>query len=146
MMSEILFICEGNICRSPMAQSLMASALPETSVASAGLNAMAGHGAHPIAVRLMAQRGLDISAHVAVPLVPEKVHAAEIVLTMTQAQRKRVELAYPFSVGKVYRVGHRTQIDIDDPYRFGEAAFEACIADLERALQSWLDVLAKHTA
>ena len=41
-MNSILVICEGNICRSPMAQGLLAAALPNAQVHSAGLGALVG--------------------------------------------------------------------------------------------------------
>lgn len=42
MIESILIVCEGNLCRSPMAAALFAAALPGRAVTSAGLNALVG--------------------------------------------------------------------------------------------------------
>ena len=62
-MKKILFVCTANICRSPMAQGLLEHALPQAQVRSAGLGALVGMPADAAAVRLMQERGIDISAH-----------------------------------------------------------------------------------
>ncbi|MFL5359908.1 MAG: low molecular weight phosphotyrosine protein phosphatase, partial [Myxococcales bacterium] len=67
MFDRVLMVCTGNICRSPMAQVLLADALKkrgiDVAVESAGLGALVGHPADPIAVKLMQARGLDLSGH-----------------------------------------------------------------------------------
>ena len=55
---HVLTVCLGNICRSPMAEGLLAAAMPDCEVASAGLGALSGHPADPIAQALMQERGL----------------------------------------------------------------------------------------
>ena len=49
MMDSILVVCEGNICRSPMAEAMLRQAVPGRRVASAGLNALVGMPASPYA-------------------------------------------------------------------------------------------------
>jgi protein-tyrosine phosphatase len=88
-MKSILVICEGNICRSPMAEGILAAALPDTRVRSAGLNALVGNPADDIAVRLMGLRGIDISGHRAVQLSREMCLRSELVLVMSTEQRKQ---------------------------------------------------------
>ena len=66
-MSTVLFVCTGNQCRSPMAESIARRELDragyrEVTVISAGLLAT-GMPATPLAIRVLARRGLDISAH-----------------------------------------------------------------------------------
>jgi protein-tyrosine phosphatase len=141
MISEILIVCEGNICRSPMAQGLLARALPDVEVSSAGLCARVGEPADPLAHEAMVERGIDISAHVGTQLTFQHVRSADVVLAMTRTQCKRIESAHPFAIGKVYRLGHKEQIDVVDPYRLGRNAFEACLAQIERGLEHWLEFI-----
>lgn len=141
MISEILIVCEGNICRSPMAQGLLRRALPDVRVSSAGLNALVGEHADPLAREVMETRGIDISAHAGIQLELRHVRSADVVLAMTRTQCKRIEFAHPFAVGKVYRIGHKEQIDVVDPYRLGRNAFEACFAQIERGLEHWLEFI-----
>lgn len=58
----ILVLCTGNSCRSHLAEGILRAALGDRySVASAGSNP-AGH-VHPLAIRVMEEIGIDISAH-----------------------------------------------------------------------------------
>src|SRR4051795_10625813 len=64
---RVLMVCTGNICRSPMAQVLLEQALRkrgfDVRVESAGLGALVGRGADPMAMQLMEKRGLDLKTH-----------------------------------------------------------------------------------
>ncbi|MFM0155330.1 low molecular weight protein-tyrosine-phosphatase [Paraburkholderia sediminicola] len=145
MIKNILVVCEGNICRSPMAQGLLASHLPKVRVMSAGLAALAGRPADPIAVQLMEAKGVDISGHIAAALSLEHVRLAQLILAMTQAQRKSIELMYPFTKGKVYRMAEHEAIDVVDPYRKGMAVFQASLDQIESGLARWLHSIARLT-
>ena len=62
-MNEILMICTGNICRSPMAEGLLRHLLPpqaqaQITVRSAGTHGLHGHQAEPNAIAAMAQWGI----------------------------------------------------------------------------------------
>ncbi|XYJ11573.1 low molecular weight protein-tyrosine-phosphatase [Telluria sp. B2] len=124
-MKNILVICIGNICRSPMAEALLRRALPGTTIRSAGLQAMIGHPADPFAVQLMAEQGLDITSHRAQQISSQLVRDADLILTMDREQKKAVESRYVESKGKVYRLGEFGQYDIADPYREGIDSFRA---------------------
>ncbi|MFM0640731.1 low molecular weight phosphotyrosine protein phosphatase [Paraburkholderia metrosideri] len=143
MINSILVVCEGNICRSPMAQGLLAAYLPAVQVVSAGLRAPVGRPADPIAVQLMAERGIDISSHNAALLSVSEIRTAELILAMTQAHRKDIEVTYPFARGKVYRMGEFTGIDVRDPYRQARVVFEKALEEIEQSTKLWLDTLAK---
>jgi protein-tyrosine phosphatase len=137
-MKSILVICEGNICRSPMAEALLAAALPDTQVRSAGLNALVGNPADEIAVRLMRQRGLDISSHRAVQMNREICLRSELVLVMSTEQRKHVEETYPTSNGRVFRIGEFDKVDVPDPFRQSLAAFETALKLIDQGVRGWL--------
>ncbi|MGR8918361.1 MAG: arsenate reductase/protein-tyrosine-phosphatase family protein [Gammaproteobacteria bacterium] len=66
MTPAILFVCTGNICRSPMAAGLFALQLGPAAASwridSAGLHALEGHAPDPLAVAAAAELGADISA------------------------------------------------------------------------------------
>jgi protein-tyrosine phosphatase len=141
MIKKIVFVCEGNICRSPMAAGLFAARSPHSNVASAGLAPLVGRGADPLAVELMADRNVDISSHVAMRLNLEHMRLAQLVLAMTQAQQKAIESMYPFSKGKVFRIGEHLDLDVADPYRQGRGAFSAALEQIELGVASWLDAL-----
>jgi protein-tyrosine phosphatase len=123
MISNILVICIGNICRSPMAEGLLKLAFPQKMVRSAGIDAMVGYPADPYSVQLMQEQGIDISAHRAQSLMTWMVSEAEVILTMDLEQKRFLEQKYPTSKGKVFRLGEFGQYDIPDPYRQDLAVF-----------------------
>ena len=92
---RILFVCFGNICRSPMAEGLAAEHVkrehPDKAVllefSSAGTGALNGNPPTPEAALAMAGRGIDIARHRARRATPEVVDACDLVLTMEERQR-----------------------------------------------------------
>lgn len=62
-MPRYLFVCSGNICRSPMAEHFARSLLPDGDFSSAGTMAGDGMGPSMGAVAVMAEVGVDITAH-----------------------------------------------------------------------------------
>jgi protein-tyrosine phosphatase len=141
VIDNLLIICEGNICRSPIARALFARELPRATVVSAGTGALLGHGADPVAVELMDVRGIDLRGHSAMALNLQVVREAQLVLTMTQAQREYIETAYPFARGRVYRLCD--DVDVVDPYRQDRATFDTSVAQIERGVSRWLDVISR---
>jgi protein-tyrosine-phosphatase len=93
---RVLFVCTGNICRSPLAQVLLARALAErgvsdVEVSSAGTGAWDGAPASEGAYLVALERGLDLSEHRARLLTRELVEAADLVFTMARHHRARVQ-------------------------------------------------------
>lgn len=123
MIGNILVICIGNICRSPIAEGLLKRALPEKSVRSAGIGAMIGYPADPFSIQLMQEQGIDISAHRAQSLTSWMVSEADIILVMDQDQKRFIEQKYSTSKGKVFRLGEFGKYDISDPYQQDLAVF-----------------------
>ena len=137
MSGGVLMVCTANLCRSPVAQALLASRMPGVAVASAGVHALAGRGADALAVQLMAKRGLDLSTHVATPLAEQHVRDAALILTMTREQRDALLRAWPAAQPKVRRLGEAGGFDVVDPYRRNPFIFELAIAQIEQGLTDW---------
>ena len=137
-MKNILTLCVGNICRSPLAQVLLARDLPGATVWSAGLGALVGQPADPMSAEVAATHGLDLSAHRAQQVNSWLCQSAELILVMEQAHKTALEQQYPLVRGKVFRLGELDKFDIADPYRQSFSAFEAAYADIAKGVASWV--------
>lgn len=100
---SVLVVCDGNICRSPAAELLWRARLGSTvTVSSAGLVARVGEPiAEPMA-RLLLARGVQPYGFAARQVTSELVAAADLVLTMTTAQRGAVVSRVPVAVRRTF--------------------------------------------
>ena len=94
---RILVVCVGNVCRSPLAERLLAARLPagDFEVASAGVGAMVGHPVEPNAARELARLGADGARFAARQLTPDLAGEADLVLTATKEIREQVVREVP---------------------------------------------------
>ena len=142
MIQNILVVCVGNICRSPMAEALLKSALrgqDGITVESAGLGALVGYPADDYALELMREMGEDVSSHRARQIHPDMVSAADLVLVMEARQKRAIDDADPTARGKVHRLGEWQDRDIDDPYRQDKAAFAEALEEIQEGVVSWVE-------
>ncbi len=142
MRTPILLLCTGNLCRSPMAEGLMKGLLPSHGLFSAGLCALDGAPADPLAVALMREGGIDITTHRSRRLAGWMLAEASRVYTMEAAQAASLRQRYPQHAHKIARLGGTLGIDIPDPHGQSREAFEQSYAAIRRAvyarLPSWL--------
>ncbi|HNX32828.1 MAG TPA: low molecular weight protein-tyrosine-phosphatase [Holophaga sp.] len=139
---RILVLCEGNHCRSPLAEALLQDALgPHVDVSSAGLAALVGHPAHQETQAILREADLDIRAHRGRQFTPELALRADLILVMDRAQKEACEQLAPSARGRVFLLGHwlpPAEQEIPDPIRRGPEAHRAAHAHILRALASWV--------
>ncbi|HYE05823.1 MAG TPA: hypothetical protein VEL07_09940 [Planctomycetota bacterium] len=139
---RLLFVCSGNTCRSPMLAALTRHALAArgitgVSVESAGLYAASGDAASAHAVAAMAERGIALEAHRSQPIDAIELDGVDRIwclgrghltaLTASGVDPSRLRLVNADAGG------------VPDPYGGDRAAYDACAAVLERAVD---DVIA----
>ena len=145
-MSVILFVCTGNVCRSPMAAGLLRHRLSEEGVGlrhqvrSAGVWAIDDHPASDNAITVMAERGIQISDHIAHTITAEDVAEADLILAMSREHERVIRNTWPQYGWKVHRVSEMAgkQRDVTDPYGASLAEYRACADTLAEYIdQGW---------
>ena len=136
---NILVVCVGNICRSPMAEALLKQRYPNKNIDSAGVGALVGPPADTAALEIMTVKQLDITNHMAKQLDENLAKKADIIFTMSDGQTKWIEERWPFCRGKTFKLGHWMNKDIADPYKHEMSAFKTAYQDIVDSLEQWAD-------
>lgn len=120
MALKLLFVCSGNITRSPVAAALADQIAMELSleadIQSAGTLGINGRPAHPRMVAAAREVGLDLTSHVSKGVSAELVGWADRVLVMELIHAAVVEALDPAVTDRVVQLGPLVgQAQIDDP-------------------------------
>ena len=155
-MVRILFVCMGNICRSPMAQGVLENVARreglagEIAVDSAGTHGFyhAGKPPDPRAQESVLSRGIDISGQRARLLDPEDCGRFDYILTMDEDNHETVaSLCRGGTVVKPF-LDYATdspEREVPDPYYGGPHGFEYALDLIELAAEGLLDdIRARH--
>jgi protein-tyrosine phosphatase len=167
---HVLFVCTGNVCRSPTAERLATKYVEQQGfqgfhASSAGTRAMIGYPMQPVAAEVLRTLGGDPADFVARQITPKIAAGADLVLTMTRSHRDHVLELVPHKLRRVYTVAEagrlvsecgaktiedfselrsqlpaRSPLDIADPMGRDEAFFEAVGAQIAEILPPILDV------
>ena len=144
MITSVLVVCVGNICRSPTGERLFQRAFPETRGASAGLGALRGSPADQTASDVAAKHGLSLAGHHAQQLTADMCRDYDLILVMEKRHVEQVNRIDPAARGKTMLLGHwLNQQEIADPYKKSREAFEEVYGLLENATQKWVNVLSR---
>ncbi len=140
---KVLIVCSGNICRSPLAASLLQSILgnPEISgieVSSAGLEAIPGESVSEPMMKISAEWGINLQNHKSKLITSDMVAEADLILVMTEVHKEWTIRLFPESAGKIRLLGEKIDINsIPDPYMQNDSAYQLCADLIKQAVKSW---------
>ena len=139
---NILVVCTGNICRSPIGEVLLRQRIEaaggSAEVASAGTGAVVGSGAHEHSIAVLSEAGLSARDHVARQFDGVADARFELILVMESGHKRWIQRSFPQLGGRTYLLGHWIEEEIADPIGQPVDAFRVCFAQIERAVDSWL--------
>jgi protein-tyrosine phosphatase len=145
-----VFVCYGNICRSPYAAAAFARSLPPElggiRVLSAGMVG-AGRPAPREGIAVASRRGIDLAGHRATLLTRELARTAGLVVVMSEEQRRSIRRDFGREEGGVVVLGDLDPLPIDlrtlrDPWRQPERVFEESYDRIDRCIREMVAALA----
>jgi protein-tyrosine-phosphatase len=141
---SVLFLCHGNIIRSPMAAALMRQRLSNrgsgVSIASAGFHAETRRSADARARRVAREFGVSLDDHRAKRLTDEHVRQADVILVMDALNHAELLGRHPEAGPKAFRLGswltdpRSPQREIFDPYDGDDTDIRRCYEQLDAAI------------
>ena len=149
-MKTILFVCTGNICRSPMAEGLLRHATAgrrDYQALSAGVGAIDGQPPSAHSVRALRELGIDISDLRSRMLTAELVDKADFIFGMTHSHVDSVILLYPQAAEKTFLLREFDETlaeyekDISDPIGGSYEVYTYCRDQIEQGMYSMLNFL-----
>ena len=146
---NLLFVCTGNTCRSPMAAAIARDMIGRrgwhnVAVRSAGVSASTGAPASPLAIAVLDAHGIDLSTHASSPLTPELVEWADAIVAMSVWHAERIaELGggAKVSLASAFLPGADARSEIPDPIGTDVTVYRATFTVLNDVVGAVLDRL-----
>jgi protein-tyrosine phosphatase len=141
---DVLVVCEGNLCRSPLTERLLRlrlADLPDVRVTSAGTRAVVGSAMDASAAAELVRLGGDPTGFVARQLTPGLVAAADLVLTATRAQRSHVVGLAPAALKRTFTLLELAALVDERPWAQPGEAAETDVRKVVVRAADWRDAV-----
>lgn len=149
---SVLFVCKGNICRSPLGEicfrALAMQAGQPLTIRSAGLETTPGKPAHLKAQATALEQGLSLEKHTTTQVHAELLEKSDLIIVMEVAQKNRIHGLYPKTRGKVVLLGRfdpNGPLEIADPYSGTSEDFRSCYQQVKRCCETLATRLGMRT-
>jgi protein-tyrosine phosphatase len=143
---RVMFVCSGNICRSPMAAGWARSEFDargvDARVVSGGTLGIVGKPAASFGQLAMEEKGIDISEHYSQGIQPAMAEAADWVVVMSPRHEQFLMQHLPHLADRLVRMWEYAPSDLDqisDPVGQDVEAFRACRDLLEECVKTWIE-------
>lgn len=147
---NILLVCTGNSCRSPMAEVILKKLLKdrpgksskEIKVTSAGTWGSEYAGATREAIQVVKEKALDLSSHKSKKLTADLIEEADIILVMTSLHKEEIINKFPESKSKVFVLREYADFTNDD-LQFTRHASRVTCHDIQDPIGQSVEVYRK---
>ena len=137
---NILFVCTGNTCRSPMAEVIASDMVrgDDIHISSAGIAAWDGSPASPESIECVRNLGLSLEGFRSRAFTQTLADISDLILTMTRAHKEYILKNFADTDGKTFTLGEYAgePFTISDPFGLGYKAYERCAAEITRLVKS----------
>ena len=149
--TQVLVVCHGNIIRSAFAARLLQQRLGASHlrVVSAGVEAIPGRTAHPIALRIARRRCVDLDDHAASRVSAAAIRASDVVFAVDLIQFVALRERFPEARAKTFlltSLAPSSPMEIADPVNGDDRAFEVCFQHITQAVDAICRVVGPRTA
>jgi len=144
--ASVLFVCLGNICRSPFAAAVAFERLPGIAIDSAGFLQHDGRPSPPHIVTAARSLGVDVSSARAQRVTASQIAAAGLIVCMDLAHLAMIEREFPEALPKATLLGlfvAEGPAEIRDPYDMSPSATRAVLVQMMRALDAFAGTQAR---
>ena len=150
----ILFICQGNVCRSPYAGRYLRKIAGDRNLRgictrSAGLDVRVSASSPDLAVRVAKTLGVELMDHRSKPVTADMIENSDMVFTMEHRQAAFMRKNFPDHVRKIFLLPlfdtnpppageYARRYNIPDPYGKSEKEFQECFRKIESSIEGFL--------
>ncbi len=147
---NILFICTGNTCRSPMAEGFLKKFIMDSpndlgiEVHSAGIATVDGLPATENAIAVMKEYGIDISLHKSMVAHEKLLCSANLIITMSRVHKDAILTLPKYRGKKIYTLKEFLgcdDMDVDDPFGLGLETYKKTAEEIRLLVEKLFEVI-----
>lgn len=150
MIKSVMFICSGNICRSPMAQWYMQKRVKDIGkeelylISSCGTEAINGQEATENAKKAILEYEVNMDKHRATNISFTNIKDYELIICMTEVHKKIVKKMYPKNSDNIYTLKEYIDPealykDIDDPWGLSLEVYKECANEIAKSIDKLIE-------